>query len=198
MRRGSDDMFRRLTMLGVLVAAAGCASPQATAPDSGSDLASTSAAPSPTATPAAALDADHIFSASVPGYAFVQVPKSLEQQARRRFASSSGMKRHDAQVDLQSITKDGEGMGVVLVVTLSPEFAALPGTDSKSFAVGIAESASSTPRKVDLGPIDGYIIDNEGQIFVAWQDENLLVALIGEGEAPSIAAARAVVDATAS
>jgi hypothetical protein len=35
----------------------------------------------------------------------------------------------EVELDLRSLTKGGTGTILVLVVTLSPEFAALPGTD---------------------------------------------------------------------
>jgi hypothetical protein len=104
----------------------------------------------------------------------------------------------DAKVDLRSITKDGTGVGVLLVVTLSPEMMALPGTNARSFAVGIAQSAGTDPKKVSLGAVDGYVIESGGQVFVAWQKENLMLALIGQQEDESVEAAQAVAEATTS
>jgi hypothetical protein len=151
----------------------------------------------PSASAEAALDADDVFDASVSGYEFVEVPNRLENQARRQFYASSGLARRDARIDLQSITKDDTGLGVVMVVALSPEMAALPGTTAEGFASGIAEEADTQPDEVNLGATTGYVINSGGQVFVAWQNENLLVALIGEDRGDSVAAAQAVAEATA-
>jgi hypothetical protein len=191
-----------LALLLALIVAAGCstAEPSSNDPTVAPNTSASAATsePTPSESADAALDADDIFDASVSGYEFVEVPKRLQNGARRQFYASSGLSRRDARVDLQSITKDDAGVGVLLVVTMSPEMTALPGTNARGFAVGIAQSASTRPDKVNLGPTTGYVIDNDGQIFVAWQHENLLIALIGDDRADSVAAARAVAEATAS
>jgi hypothetical protein len=99
------------------------------------------------------------------------------------------------ELDLRSLTKGGTGTILVLVVTLSPEFAALPGTD-RGFAVGIAKSAGDEPDEIELGAIRGYVVDNDEQTIVAWQAHNLLVAVFAEQRAPAVDAARAIVEAT--
>jgi hypothetical protein len=99
------------------------------------------------------------------------------------------------QLDLRSLTKGGTGTGLVLVVTLSPEYAALPGTE-RGFAVGMAESAGSKPDEIELGATSGYLVDSGEQTIVAWQDHNLLLAVFAEQRGPAIEAARAIVEAT--
>ena len=191
-----------LALLLELAVAAGCSTGESSSNDPtlapSTSVSAATSEPTPSESADAALDADHIFDASVSGYEFVEVPKRLQNGARKQFYASSELSRRDAKVDLQSITKDGAGVGVLLVVTLSPEMTALPGTNARGFAVGIAQSASTRPKEVNLGPTTGYVIDNDGQIFVAWQDENLLIALIGDDRADSVAAARAVAESTAS
>jgi hypothetical protein len=180
------NRIRRPLTLGLVIATilalvAGCASNESTAPASAAD--------------AASLDADHIFGAAVSGYAFVKLPKSLEREARRQFEASAGLDEDEAELDLRSLTKGGTGTSVVLVVTLSPEYAALPGTE-KGFAVGMAKSAGTEPDKIAIGSADGYAVDNGAQTIVAWQDQNLLVAVFAERRAAAVDAARAIVEAT--
>jgi hypothetical protein len=154
---------------------------------------SASATASPTAT--AVLDADHIFGADVEGYAFVELPKAVERQARRQFAASAGLDPADAKLDLRSLTRDGIGDSLVLVVTLSPEYGAIPGT-AEGFVTGMAGSAGTEPEEVDLAGTDGYLVDSDEQQIVAWQDHNLLLAVFSERRAPALDAARAIIVAT--
>jgi hypothetical protein len=189
-----------LAIATVLALVAGCASEESLAPDASSIASSASSAPGQTASATAsatavALEADHIFGADVSGYAFVELPKSLERQARRQFEASAGVDEDEAELDLRSLTKGGSGTSVVLVVTLSPEYAALPGTE-RGFAVGMAESAGTRPDKIDLGATRGYVVASDGQTFVAWQHHNLLVAVFADQRAPAIDAGRAIVEAT--
>jgi hypothetical protein len=185
-----------------LALVAGCAAEEPTAPatsstaQSASSAATQTASASTSATAAPSLDADHIFGADVSGYAFVELPKSLERQARRQFEATAGIGEAGAKLDLRSLTRGGTGTGVVLVVTLSAEYAALPGTE-RGFAVGIAQSAGTEPDDIELGATDGYVVDNDGQTIVAWQDHNLLIAVFAEQRASAIDAARAIVLATA-
>jgi hypothetical protein len=192
---------RTLATVAVLALVAGCGSQESTAPDastvtsSPSDSASQTASATASATEPTSLDADHIFGAAVEGYAFVELPKSVERQARRQFEASAGVDEDEAELDIRSMTKDGTGTSVVLVVTLSAEFAALPGTE-RGFAVGMAESAGTEPREIKLGGTSGYLVEGNQQAITAWQDHNLLVAVFAEQRAAAIAGARAIVAAT--
>ena len=191
--------------LAVVLAVAGCTSGESTVPDAStaasiSAPAATSAASqsaSATASPSEAseLDAEHIFGAAVDGYAFVELPRSVERQARRQFAASAGLDEDEAKLDLRSLTRDGSGESLVLVVTLSPEYAALPGIE-EGFVSGMAGSAGTDPEPVDLGAVEGFLIDTDQQRVVAWQEQNLLVAVFAERRAAAINAASAIVEAT--
>lgn len=190
--------------LAVMVLVGGCTTAESIAAGSPSTAPVASIAATPTASPspspsAAAgevLEADHVFGASVPGYAFVELPRSIEREARRQFQASAGVDETEAELDLRSLTRDGTGMGLVLVVALSPEFAALPGTD-RDFAVGMGESAGSEPEEIELGARTGYVVTSDEQtIAVAWQDHNLLIAVFAERRGQAIEAARAIVEAT--
>jgi hypothetical protein len=197
----------RIPALGLVLAlvVAGCTSDESTAADA--STAALSSAPaassaasetaSATASPSAAaeLDADHIFAATVDGYAFVELPRSVERQARRQFAASAGLDEDEAKLDLRSLTKDGSGESLVLVVTLSPEYAALPGVE-EGFVTGMAGSAGTDPEEIDLGAVEGFLIDTDQQRVVAWQEQNLLVAIFAERRAAAVNAARAIVEAT--
>ena len=192
---------RALAIITVLAVAAGCSSGESIAPDTASvapaasSAASQPASASASPSEAASLEADHIFGATVPGYEFVELPRAVARQARRQFAASAGLDRDEAEFDLRSLTKGGTPDSLVLVVALSPEYAALPGTD-EGFAGGIAESAGTEPDDVELGGTDGYLIDTGAQQIVAWQDHNLLVAVFAENRRGALAAARAIVEAT--
>ena len=191
--------------LAVVLAVAGCTSGESTVPDAStaasiSAPAATSAASqsaSATASPSepSELDAEHIFGAAVDGYAFVELPRSVERQARRQFAASAGLDKDEARLDLRSLTRDGSGESLVLVVTLSPEYAALPGIE-EGFVSGMAGSAGTDPEPVDLGAVEGFLIDTDQQRVVAWQEQNLLVAVFAERRAAAINAASAIVEAT--
>jgi hypothetical protein len=127
--------------------------------------------------------------------AFVELPRSVERQARRQFAASAGLDEDEARLDLRSLTRDGSGESIVLVVTLSPEYAALPGIE-EGFVTGMAGSAGTDPEQVDLGAVEGFLIDTDQQRVVAWKEQNLLVAVFAERRAAAIDAASAIVEAT--
>jgi hypothetical protein len=194
-------LMRTFGIVTVLALVAGCAADESTPPDasptasSASSAASQTASASASATAAGTLEADHIFSADVSGFAFVELPRTLERQARRQFESAAGLDEDEAKLDVRSLTVDGTGIGVVLVVTLSAEFAALPGTE-EGFASGMAESAGVEPDEIDLGATEGYVVATAEQTIAAWQDDNLLIAVIAEQRTSAIDAARAIVKAT--
>jgi hypothetical protein len=140
------------------------------------------------------LDTDHVFGATVPGYEWVRLPRPVERQARRQFEASAGVGTEDAVFDLRSLTKGGTANSLVLVVALSPEYAAIPGTD-EGFAVGMAEEAGTEPEEIALGGTTAFVVDGGEQQIVAWQDHNLLIAVFAERRAAAVSAARAVIEA---
>ena len=198
--------FRRSSIAFTIImgaaALAACSSGETSTPIASPSLAASAATSaseteSPTASPTevAALDADHIFGASVDGYAFVELPGSVEREARRQFEATAGLDPEEAELGLRSMTKDGAPNSLVLVVALSPEYAALPGTD-RGFVQGMAGSAGTEPEEIELGATTAYVVDNGEQQIVAWQDQNLLVAVFAERRATAIEAAGAIVEAT--
>jgi hypothetical protein len=198
MGRNRGRLVQALAFVTLLALGAGCASRESAAPDasfSASSAPSQAASATASSSAAEALDADHIFDAAVAGYEFVEVPRSLERQARRDFQASSGLEEGEAQLDLRSLTRDGAGTSLVLVVTLSPEYAALPGTE-RGFVSGMAESAGTQPEEIDLGATEGYVVANAEQTIVAWQDGNLLVGVFADRRAPAVDASRAIAEAT--
>ena len=205
MSEGLGLVGRRPYWLAILMGAAvlaACSSGETSTPGASPSLvasapASADETESPTASPTevAALDADHIFGASVDGYAFVELPGSVEREARRQFEATAGLDPEEAELGLRSLTKDGAPNSLVLVVALSPEYAALPGTD-RGFVQGMAGSAGTEPEEIELGAATAYVVDNGEQQIVAWQDQNLLVAVFAERRATAIEAAGAIVEAT--
>ncbi len=191
-----------VAIIALAVVLAGCSTGDSDASAASSSLpppspsaASETASPTASPTDTVVLDADHIFSANVDRYGFVELPRTVERQARRQFEASAGLDSEDAKLDLRSLTKDGIGDSLVLVVTLSPEYGALPGS-GEGFVRGMAGSAGSEPEEIALGGTTGYVVDNDEQQIVAWQDHNLLVAVFSERRATAVAAARAIVEAT--
>ena len=182
---------RTLAIVMVITLAAGCSTRESTVAEGSS---SSTASETASATAPTSLNANHILDADLERYALVDLPKSLERQARRQFAAAAGLDDDEAKLDVSSLTDGGVGIGVVLVVTLSPEYAALPGTE-EGFARGMAQSAEVPPDEIDLGAGDGYLIDTPEQAIVAWQDANLLVAVITEQRTIAIDAARKIVQA---
>src|SRR5918998_1347011 len=101
-----------LPTIAVMVLIAGCTTAESAAPDTPStapvvSIAATTPTASPSPSPSAAAgevpEADHVFGASVPGYAFVELPRSIEREARRQFQASAGVDETEAELDLRSL-----------------------------------------------------------------------------------------------
>ncbi|HET7521141.1 MAG TPA: hypothetical protein VFK61_06360 [Candidatus Limnocylindria bacterium] len=181
-----------LAALALLLALAACGFPKVR-PTPTQVAAPSNAQPTPTLEE---LTAQHVFGVDMTGFAFTKLPGRLQRQARRQYrAATESLGPGAGKLTLRALTRSGDPFAVVLVVALTAESAAQPGVGTQ-FADGLAQTASATAEDIDLGGLDGYVIESEGGTVVAWQDQNLLVATFAPDRAAGVTAARAMVQAS--
>jgi hypothetical protein len=116
----------------------------------------------------------------VPGYGFVDVPAGDLQQLRAEMtAADPEIGRAITGVVMRSITKGGKGIGFVIVTSLDPAIAALPGVQDAfldEFSYGATKQ-----RDIRIGTTRTRFASAEGITGYAWQRFAGFVQVFTEG-----------------
>jgi|GEM_PF-5125963 len=117
----------------------------------------------------------------IAGYQFVELPDSVLQEMEADLTSDPQFSEVIEDFQAQSVTKNGEGVGIVMVMKLDDKYAALPGVEQ-----GIIDEFSSTAastRKVSTAGDDVTVAtDADGTTYVVWVNGSLVVMVIGQDE----------------
>ena len=130
----------------------------------------------------------------IDGYKYVKVADEVENEARKGFESEpEGAKAIDSFA-VRSMTKDGEGVAVVMTIAIKPEQAAVPGFKG-DFVKGFAESTGKL-EPATLGDEDAHFATNIGGLKgFLWTKGTLVLIVMGQDRTQIEAAATALVDA---
>jgi len=174
--------------------------------------AGTSATPTPVATPtvssgpssaATASASGGTFSISpaaqaylVPlaGYEYVDLPPSVEQQMAGGFASNPAVVSVIKGYAATSVTRDGEGEAVILVLDANESFTALPGSMDQ-FWTGVAGSSGAAVKTGAIAGKSVQTVDGAASKLVGWHDANLIVLVFGSDMSATQAVAEALIQA---
>jgi hypothetical protein len=117
----------------------------------------------------------------ISGFEFVELPESVLVDLQDEFASDPQTAEAVAAADGRSVTRNGEGVGVVIAVGFDEKSAALPGVE-QGFIEGATEDAV-TKRELTLSGEDATLgTDVDGTHTIAWLKGTLALVIIGDNE----------------
>ncbi len=150
---------------------------------------STTSATVPPTRAAASLDA--VFK-PIAGYAYVELPESVLREMGERLESDPDFEDVVVETQARSVTRAGEGVGIVMALRLDERYAALPGIE-KGIVSEFGASSVATRTLTTAGEEVTVSTDDEGTTFVVWVDGTLVLMVIGPDESDLIPAATSLI-----
>jgi hypothetical protein len=116
----------------------------------------------------------------LPGYTYSDLPASVQAEARAGLESDPEAKRYITGFAMKAITKDGDGVAVLMAVALDPMIGALIGAVRDQMAQGMAEGTGSTPEPFKLSGRNVFFLDDVGGVpGIMWDQASMVLAVIG-------------------
>lgn len=114
------------------------------------------------------------------GYGLVDVPSELVDGVRADVAyADPEFARYLTGISMKSIVRDGETVGIGMVMAIDPGYAALPGA-AEAFFAGVSEGVAST-ETIKVGDTPAKKMrDSGGMLGYAWQEYAAFAAVFGE------------------
>lgn len=153
------------------------ASPSATASASPTPSPSPTPMPSPTPSPTAPPAATYFIEGA---YEFVKLPPKLEEERLAQLRENEEC-ASDGATDIRAVTKDGEAVGIMVIVcSVDPSVAALPAT-FRSFLGPIPPEYSGNVQQLQIGGRTVVLLEHRDQTnwIAAWQQRTFLVIEVG-------------------
>lgn len=156
----------------------------------------TTVATTPTSPPTTVSRTSDLASVFKPvgGYEFVELPEAVLQDMESELTSDPEFNDVIEDIQARSVTKDGEGVGIVMAMALDEKYAALPGVED-GIIDEFAESAASTKKVTTAGEEVTVATDEDGTTFVVWVNGSLVVMVIGSDEATLLPVATGLITA---
>ncbi len=136
-------------------------------------------------------------SAFVPlaGFTYSELPAEVQAEARAGLESDPEAKKYITGFAMKALSKDGEGVAVLMSVALDPTIGALIGAVRDQMAQGMAESTGSTPVPFKLAGRDLFFLDDVGGVpGIMWDQASMVLAVIGSERANLEAVATLVIE----
>ena len=159
----------------------------------GDDKTAAPSTTSPTAPPttAAAPSLDAVFK-PIAGYSYVELPESVSREMQEQFESDPAFEEVVVETHARSLTRAGEGVGIVMAIRLDERYAALPGIE-EGIVSEFGASSVATRSLTTAGEEVTVSTDDEGTTFVVWVDGTLVLMVIGPNESDLIPATTSLI-----
>ena len=156
----------------------------------GNDAApATTVATTPPTTAARSLDS--VFK-PIAGYSYVELPDLVLREMRDQFESDPEFLEVVVETQARSISRAGEGVGLVMAMRLDERYAALPGIEEGVLAE-FTESSVTTRTLTTAGEEVTISTDDEGTTYLIWIDGTLVLMIVGPAEAALIPVATSLI-----
>jgi hypothetical protein len=135
-----------------------------------------------------------VFDTPISGYEFVELPDTVISDLQDQFASDPETAEAVDAADGRSVTRDGNGVAIVIAVGFDKKSAALPGV-KEGFISGATEDAVSSRELTLSGEQATLGTDTDGTVTIAWLKGTLALVVIGADEAAVTPVATALIAA---
>ncbi|MGH2725828.1 MAG: hypothetical protein ACRDKS_02510 [Actinomycetota bacterium] len=121
---------------------------------------------------------------SLAGYTYSDLPAEVQAEARAGLESDPEAKKYITGFAMKAVSKDGEGVAVLMSVALNPMIGALIGAVRDQMAQGMAEGTGSTPVPFKLAGRNVFFLDDVGGVpGIMWDQASMVLAVIGSERA---------------